>query len=180
MTVNLTCTQVGALLSFYMEDKLSNQLKQFVESHLEICPACRAKYEALRTMVASLKEGHKKIDEIQKPENADCYYDEFRLNLSAYADNELSDEENIKVKKMIIANPKAREELEKLYKLKKMMNNVFEKEKNAVKLDFSKFVLKRIDIQEEVYGNDSFARVIALFIFISAVFILTAFVIFWV
>ena len=180
MTVNLTCTQVGALLSFYMEDKLSNQLKQFVESHLEICPACRAKYEALRTMVTSLKEGHKKIDEIRSEENSDCYYDEFRLNLSAYVDNELSDEENIKVKKFIIANPKAREELERLYKLKKMMNSVFEKERNSVKVDFSKFILKRIDIQEEVYGNDSFAKVIALFIFIFTVFILTAFVIFWV
>lgn len=187
MTMNLTCTQVSALLSFYIDDKLSNQLKQFVESHLEVCPTCRAKLDALRRMVNNLKEVHKKLADMQ-PEREECstcsavnpQYDAFKINLSAYVDNELNDEENIKIKKYVISNPKARQELENMYKLRKVLNNSFEKMKNEVKEDYSKFVLKRIDIQEEIYGPDSFAKVMAIFIFVLAVFTLTAVIIFWV
>lgn len=183
MAVNLTCTQVSALLAFYIDDKLSPQLKQFVDCHLEICPTCREKLEALKTMVESLKEVHKKIATI-KQENGENesnpQYDAFKVNLSAYVDNELNNEDNIKVKKYVISNPKARQDLENLYKLKKALNNSFEKVKNESKDDYSKFVLKRIDMQEEIYGNDSFAKVVALCVVILTVFTLTAVIIFWV
>lgn len=182
MTMNLTCTQVSALLSFYIDDKLSFQLKQFVESHLEICPACRAKLEALKNMVQSLKEVHKKLAEI-KPESendSNPQFDSFKVSLSAYIDNELSDEENIRVKKYVISNPKARQELENMYTLRKVLNNSFDKMKNEVKEDYSKYVLRRIDMQEEIYGPDSFAKVVAFFIIVLAVFTVTAVIIFWV
>lgn len=183
MTANLTCMQVSALLSFYIEDKLSNQLKQFVEAHLDICPPCRAKLEALRTMVKSLKEVHARMDEVkpEKKENEDDpQYESFKVNLSAYVDNELDDEENIKVKKYVISNPQARNELEGMYNLRKVLNNSFEKAKSEVREDYSKYILRRIDIQEEVYGPDSFAKVVALFIVIFAIFTITAVIIFWV
>lgn len=181
MTANLTCMQVSALLSFYIEDKLSNQLKQFVEAHLDVCPPCRAKLEALKTMVKSLKEVHEKLEEV-KPDRKinDSQYESFKVNLSAYIDNELEDEENIKIKKYVISNPTARNELESMYNLRKVLNNSFEKAKNDVKEDFSKYILKRIDIQEEIYGPDSFAKVVALFIVIVTVFTITAVIIFWV
>lgn len=183
MTSNLTCTQVSALLSFYIEEKLSSQLKQFVEAHLEICPACRAKLEALKSMVKSLKEVHEKLASIKSKNEENVtspQYDEFKTNLSAYIDNELEDIDNIKIKKYIIANPKARQDLESMYNIKKALHNSFEKEKNEVKDDFSKYILRRIDIQEEVYGPDSFAKVVALFIVILTVFTLTAVIIFWI
>ena len=183
MTINLTCTQVSALLSFYIDDKLSVQLKEFVEAHLEICPSCRAKFEALRKMVNSLKEVHEKMTAIKSDYDTNQttpQYDEFKTNLSAYVDNELSDEENIKVKKYVISNAKARQDLENLYTLKKVLSNSFEKTKNEVKEDYSKYILKRIDIQEEIYGPDSFAKVVALFIVIFTIFTLTAVIIFWI
>lgn len=187
MSVNLTCTQVGALLSFYIDDKLNDQLKQFVEAHLEVCPTCRAKLESLKNMINGLREVHEKLKEIStddvevgedSPQSAQ--YDAFKVNLSAYVDNELCDEENIKVKKYIISNPKARKDLENIYNLKKLMANSFDKSKNDMKDDYSKYILKRIDIQEEIYGQDSFAKVVALFIFILTVFSLTAVIIFWI
>ncbi len=183
MTENLTCAQVSALLSFYIEDKLSSQLKQFVEAHLETCPTCRAKLETLRNMINNLREVHEKLAAVKavSDENAaDSQGDEFKMNLSAYIDSELSDEENIKVKKYIISNPKARQELENMYNMKKLLHNSFEKAKNESKEDYSKFILKRIDIQEEIYGPDSFAKVVAIFILIFAVFTLTAVIIFWI
>lgn len=183
MTINLTCTQVSALLSFYIDDKLSSQLKQFVEAHLAVCPTCRAKLDALKSMVKSLKEVHEKMADI-KPKRSDNtatdQYNSFKANLSAYVDNELSDEENIKVKKYIISNSKGRQDLENMYSLKKMLSNSFEKAKNEIKEDYSKYILKRIDIQEEVYGPDSFAKVVALFLVILTVFTLTAVIIFWI
>lgn len=183
MAMSLTCTQVSALLSFYIDDKLSHQLKQFVEAHLEVCPACRAKLEALRSMVKSLKEVHQKLSEMKADEDDGLpspQYDAFKVNLSAYVDNELNDEDNIKVKKYIISNPKARKELENLYHLQKTMHNSFEKAKHDAKDDFSKYILKRIDIHEEVYGPDSFAKVVALFVLILTVFTITALIVFWV
>lgn len=182
MTVNLTCAQVSALLPFYIDDKLSSQLRQFVESHLAICPTCNAKLEALKDMVTSLKEVHEKLATV-KPEyteGANPQYDEFKVNLSAYVDNELNDDENIKVKKYVISNPKARKDLENLYTLRKLLHNSFEKTKSEAKEDFSKLILRRIDIQEEIYGPDSFARAVALFIAILTVFTITAVIIFWI
>jgi len=183
MTVNLTCTQVSALLSFYIDDKLSTQLKQFVEAHLQICPTCAAKYEALKTMIKSLREVHDKMSDVKlevEDSAAQIQYNIFKTNLSAYVDNELDDADNIKIKKYVISNPKARQDLEKLYELKKVMHNSFEKSRNDVKGDFSSYILKRIDIQEEVYGPDSFAKVVALFIVIVTVFAITAAAIFWI
>lgn len=185
MSANLTCTQVSALLSFYIEDKLSVQLKQFVESHLEVCPSCRAKLEALTNMVNSLKEIHEKIATIKSRESNEgsqtiSQNDEFKENLSAYVDNELSDEDNLKVKKYIVSNPKARKDLETMYNLRKALQNSFDKAKNDVREDYSKYILKRIDIQEEIYGPDSFAKVVALFIIILAVFTITAVIVFWI
>lgn len=183
MTINLTCTQVSALLTFYLNDKLNDQLKQFVCAHLDVCPTCRAKFEALKDMVSSLREVHEKMETVTAEEKVSAFspqYRELKMNLSAYIDNELSDEENIKMKKSIISNPKVRGELEKMYKFEKLLQNSFSRAKNDARQDFSRYVLKRIDIQEEVYGNDSFVKVVALFIIIFTIFTLSAMIVFWI
>ena len=183
MTINLTCTQVSALLSFYINDRLNEQLRQFVQAHLDVCPTCRAKYEALKDMVLSLKEVHQKLSTVQasKPQaEVSPQYKEFKTNLSAYVDSELTDEENIKVKKYVISNPEARNDLERMYKFKKLLHSSFEKTKNETKADFSKYILRRIDMQEEVYASDSFAKVVAFFIIILTLFTLSAVIIFWI
>lgn len=183
MTANLTCTQVSALLSFYIDDKLSSQLKQFVESHLATCPTCRMKLETLRSMVTSLRDAQEKLASVKSniDENLNSpQYDEFKINLSAYIDNELNDEDNIKVKKYIISNPRARQEIESMYNLKKVLHNAFEKTKNEAKDDFSKYIMSKIDMQEEIYAPDPFAKVVAILLFILVVFTITAVVIFWV
>lgn len=183
MTINLTCTQVSALLSFYLDDRLNQQLKQFVKAHLDICPACRAKFETLKKMVESLKEVHEKVATVDAPEREASdspQYNEFKANLSAYIDNELSDEENIKIKKYVISNPRARQEIENLYEFEKTLHNSFERIKNSTKTDFSKQILKRIDIQEEINTPNSFAKIIAIFIILFAVCTLGMLFIYWI
>lgn len=184
MTVNLTCTQVSALLSFYLDDRLNDQLRQFVTAHLDICPTCRAKYEALKNVVKGLRDAHEKISTMETEDKGNSMdtpqYSEFKTNLSAYIDNELTDEENIKIKKYVISNPEARKDLEKMYEMKKVMHNSFEKTKNDFKDDYSKYILRRIDIQEEIYSSDSFAKVAAIFIIFFAACTIGAILIFWV
>lgn len=181
MTINLTCTQVGALLSFYLDDRLNAQLKQFVTAHLDSCPICRAKFDALKNMVSNLKDVHEKISTIKsdEQEHPSPQFVEFKTNLSAYIDNELSDDENIKIKKYIISNPKARKELEELYNLKKNLHGSFERARHHSKCDYSKLILRRIDMQEEIYGPDSFVKVVAIFFAIFALFTISAVIIFW-
>ena len=183
MTVNLTCTQVGALLSFYLDDRLNEQLKRFVKTHLDGCPLCRAKFDALSNMVSSLKDVHEKISTMNPEDKTPVtspQYNDFKTNLSAYIDNELSDDQNIKIKKYVISNPKARKELENMYNLKKSLRTSFDRARNEAKYDYSKLILRRIDIQEEIYGADSFAKVVAIFIVIFALFTLSAVIVFWV
>lgn len=185
MSVNLTCTQVGALLSFYLDNKLSNDLKCFVDAHLANCPTCRLKLETLKTMIKNLREVQCELScvkqDIEPKKVEDEVYNEFKTNLSAYIDNELKDEDNIRVKKYIISNPKARKEVESMYNLRNLLKNSFEKTKNDCKEDFTKNIFRRIDIKEEVYGNsDSFSKVVAIFVLIFTVFTFTAVLIFWI
>ena len=50
MQNQLTCDQVSALMSFYLEDKLSAKLSEYVRKHLESCPSCMEKYLQQATM----------------------------------------------------------------------------------------------------------------------------------
>jgi len=104
----LTCDQVSALMSFYLEDKLSAKLSEFVRKHLESCPECMEKYMQMKNML-------NKFIDIQNEELENPYitrqYEDFKSNLSAYIDNELDYMDSIKIKKIAISNPLARQDL---------------------------------------------------------------------
>ena len=51
MTNQLTCNQVIALMSFYVEDKLNSRLKEYVDEHLRHCPKCREVYMQSKKIV---------------------------------------------------------------------------------------------------------------------------------
>ncbi len=161
MQYNLSCEQVTALLTFYAEEKLSAKLSSYVKAHLENCPECREKYIQLQNIL-------KRFNEIQNEEIANPYvtkqYEDFKLNLSAYVDNELDDLENIKIKKIAISNPLARQDLEDIYTYKKLLHTSFEKTKNELKTDYSKSVI--CQLQEECSENqklDPFLKITAIF-----------------
>ena len=76
-------------------------------------------------------------------------YRVFQDNLSAYIDNELNSDESIKVKKFTINNKNARKELQENYNLRKLMKNSFKKTKYETRQDFSKSILKQLELEEE-------------------------------
>lgn len=176
MQQQLTCNQVAALLTFYIDNKLNGQLKQYVEYHLSICPKCNEKYQKLIKIVNNFTEISNKIIDKEEEEEETPYltrqYEEFKSNLSAYIDNELSDEENIRIKKIAISNPIARKDLEDIYTFKRLLHSSFDKTRNEAKEDFSKSVLNQIYSMHKSNKLDPFYLIMTLFTVIIAVTVL--------
>lgn len=147
MQHQLSCEQVTALLAFYAEGTLSHKLAKYVEEHLKICPECSEKLCKLNNYVNSFSESIESKSEINYNNSQ---YEDFKSNLSAYIDNELDVDDNIKIKKIVISNPLARQDLENTYSFKRMLHSAFEKTKNDMKTDYSKGIIHKIQ-----YENDT-------------------------
>ena len=178
--MKLTCAQMDVLISFYIDGDLSSNLKKQVEEHIKNCATCKAKFEIISSM---LKDMHGSLDLEEKcltskqnlEEATSLHYRVFKNNLSAYLDNELSDEENLKIKKFAINNKKARKELEDNYNIRRIMSDSFKKTKDDAKKDFSKSILRQLELEEEaVLGFHPAVRL--LIAFTITVLVLTSFV----
>lgn len=170
--MEITCVQVEALMPFYIDGELSASLKSKVEKHLDECPICKAKYNIITSIFGEMKnsvsKGYEEIFATKTTPSAQ--YRNFRSQLSAYVDNELPPNENIKIKKYTINNKKARNDLEETYKIRKLMKNSYKKSKSNMKSDFVKNIMKQIDAEEK----NNFA--ISPLIKVAAAFVMTVLV----
>ncbi len=175
--MEITCAQMDVLISFYIEGDLSRALKVKVEEHLKQCPACRAKFDIIKTMLNDLRSSLDEKEEEVFSASSNSQYRVFQNNLSAYVDNELPPEENIKIKKYTINNKKARKELEDTYNIRKLMNDSFHKTRDEARQDFSRNVLKQLNLnEEESLAFNPFLKVgIA---FVMTVLVLSAIIVF--
>ena len=117
-----------------------------------------------------------KFIEIQNEEIENPYatkqYEDFKSNLSAYVDNELNSIDSIKIKKIAISNPLARQDLENIYTFKKLLHSSFEKTKNELKNDYSKTTIcqfKHDNADEKI--NFSFYKLTAIFFMMITVIV---------
>ena len=176
--MKLTCAQMDVLISFYIDGDLSNALKSQVEEHIKLCPTCRAKFDIIKSMLFEMKNKlatEEALPKLTKNEVTSQQYRIFKNNLSAYIDNELDEEENLKVKKFAINNKSARKDLENTYNIKKLMNESFQKSKTDSKRDFSKHVIRQLELEDEMtLGIHPAIKLIICFA--SIVFILTTLV----
>ena len=169
MNNQLTCEQVTALLNFYIEDTLSSKLKECVRRHLENCPECMEKFISMQNIMNKFMEIQN--EEIENP-YATKQYEDFKSNLSAYVDNELNSIDSIKIKKIAISNPLARQDLENIYTFKKLLHSSFEKTKNELKNDYSKTTIcqfKHDNADEKI--NFSFYKLTAIFFMMITVIV---------
>lgn len=183
--MKLTCAQMDVLISFYIDGELSNVLKKQVEEHLRSCSACRAKLDIIKSMLVDIKTS---FDSAEEHISGDSYsnspaastsqqYRVFKNNLSAYIDNELSNEDNIKIKKFTINNQKARQDLQDNYSIRKLMNDSFRKGRSDARQDFSKNIIRQLELEEE--ANLGFHPAIKLLVaFTISVLVLTTIVLF--
>ncbi len=159
MNKDLTCNQVSALINFYIEGKLNPRLREYVDIHLSKCPVCRKKFEDLQKILKTFKV----IKNQKTISTSDAIKPEYIRNLSAYIDNELNSNENIKIKKMTISNPTIRKELENMYKFKKIIHSAYEKTKNDTKYDYSKNIMSNIQDNPE-YTTTYFYKIATIFV----------------
>lgn len=175
--MEITCAQMDVLISFYLEGDLSRALKLKVEEHLKECPTCRTKFDIIKSMLNDLKISVDNKEEKVLSASSNSQYRIFQNNLSAYVDNELPAEETIKIKKFTINNKKARKELENTYNIRKLMNDSFNKTRTDAKYDFSKNILKQLNLNEE--ENFSFHPILKIAIaFVMTVLLLSAIIVF--
>ena len=181
--MKLTCAQMDVLITFYIDGDLSTSLKKQVEEHMNSCASCRAKYDIVKSMIFDIKKSFESENNISSKENSNYktkttsqQYRVFKNNLSAYIDNELSNEDNIKIKKFTINNPQARKELEENYHIKKLMKDSFNKTKSDSRHDFSRSVLRQLELEEEAsLGLHPLIKLIIVFtivVSISTIFVL--------
>ena len=168
MNKDLTCRQVSALINFYIEGKLNPRLREYIDLHIAKCPACKKKIEELKKILAKYNYS---AQNNSQPKETSSLTAEARNKLSAYIDNELNSNENIKIKKMAISNPTARKELETMYKFKKIIHTAYEKTKNDSKFDYSKNVISKLQDTGE-YTTTYFYKLAAVFVvLISAIIV---------
>ncbi len=177
----MACSQVTALLSYYIDGKVSAQITYFIEQHLKRCRACRERYEVLLKAIKDIREVKTQIDSIE-PKTCvpvSAYSASFKEKMSAYLDNELSDEECLRFRRYAIANPPVRDELDGLFKVKNAMNTSFERTKNDLKEDFTKNVINEVKMEELIYEHEPLIlKVLAIFIFLFVFLSVSAIVIF--
>ena len=173
--MKLKCSQIEILISFYIEDELSPCLKQQFEEHLKTCENCAAKFTMVKDMIDDIKKSA--VSQHTKCFNGSDYatnihQDVFMNKLSEYMDNELSDEENIKIKKIAITNKTARKELEDSYNIRKLMSESYKKTKAEAKQDFAKSIMKQLEFEEEIQSE--FNPAIKLLIVFTVMVIISA------
>ena len=175
--MKLTCGQMDILVSFYMENELSPCLKQQVEDHLKGCSYCSAKFKMVKTIFSNMKTeaGLNCFTNTGKTfETNDCH-NIFKTNLSAYIDNELSNEENIRMKKYTITNKTARKALEDSYNIRRLMKESFKKSKSDAKKDYSKKIIKQLELEDRAQ-MEFHPAINLLILFTITVLVITAIV----
>lgn len=149
--MKINCNQMDVLISFYLENELSYNLRKQVEEHFNECTTCKSKYEFLKTMFDDLKNSYAETKSFTTTDSnfGSEEYKSFKTKLSAYVDNELPNDESLKIKKYTINNKKARKDLENSYNLRKIMSDSFAKTKSYTKKDYAKNVIKQLELENE-------------------------------
>ncbi len=158
--MKLTCKQFEELLPFYLNDELSDTLKTAFVEHLHNCPNCHIKFNMLNSIVNDLKDAYNQLIFEPQKENLTTLTEDNKENddsadLSAYIDNELNDNINIQIRRNIVTKPKLRKKIEQLYSVRKLLTDSFNNQKNRLKNDFSKEIMKRINKKQQRKDNYS-------------------------
>lgn len=158
--MKITCKQFEELLPFYLNDELSDTLKAAFIEHLHNCPNCHIKFNMLNSIVNDLKDAYnqlmfepQKSDIVIEPEQSE--ENDNMSNLSAYIDNELNDDINIQIRRDIVTKPTLRKKIEQLYSVRKLLTDSFNNEKNKLKNDFAKEIMKKIHSNPQQKDNYS-------------------------
>lgn len=154
MTNKTTCKKVSAMLSLYIDNKISSQQKIFIENHLNNCKECYQKYLYLKSMIKDLKASYKQVLELTiKKEQHKMFlireHEKFQKNVSAYIDNELDAKESYEFRKYLMKSKNAQNDLKNMYLMQKKLNKCFEETKNTTSPYVFKNIIKSIRAEKK-------------------------------
>jgi len=146
---NSVCKKVVSMLSLYIDNKLSEDEKFFVENHLYHCGKCYENYIEMKNIISNLHyEYEKLLTEFERIEADKMFnvkeYETFYNNISPYIDDELCYNDSIKFRKYLLKSKPARQELSNAYNLKNNIKNSFTSYKNGININFSKRIINRL------------------------------------
>ena len=182
--MKLSCNQFESLLSFYINNELTDNLKKSFEAHLCSCPACREKYDIIRSIISEIKLAY---ENLVKPEElkmtadssvrtAETGVDEANgFELSAYIDNELPEDISIKIRQNIGSKPSVRRKIEKLYGLRKILVSSFNEHKNTLRTDYSKNIVRSLNTNYEY--KQAYLHCLGFIMFVVSMLILSIFLV---
>lgn len=143
------CKKVSSMLSLYIDDKVTEQERFFIEDHLSQCKECHKKYVYLKSLIKNLKDSYKQIVDLalkkQKQESFSIReHEKFLENISPYVDNELSALECFEFRKYLIKSKSAQKELKNTYLLQKNLRLAFDKTGKKASFNVTPTIMKDI------------------------------------
>lgn len=165
---NLICKKVGSLLFLYIENKLDDEDRFYVENHFQTCNDCYNKYLEMKEIINNLHfEYEKLLNEFEKIESDQIFnireYENFYKNISPYVDDELCYEDCIKFRKYLLKSKSARTELANAYGLRNNIKHSITNFKNNLNLNYSKKIIKKLQ-EENKYSFDNVYKRAAILI----------------
>lgn len=168
--MNMTCEQFETLMHFYIDGDLKEELKKAFEYHMQTCKICRQKYITFKKIIMDLRETFSQLATYPSFTVVKTKEEQsLNSHISAYIDNELDIDENIKVKKMIISKPDVRDKIEKIYNLKQLLKDSFDK--TNLKQDYSKKIVRKMYFDEKYKYNKDILYSILSFVILCIVWI---------
>ena len=146
---NFECKKIEAMLNGYIEHKLSDEERTFVENHFVTCPECYQKYLEMKSIIGNLHFEYARLirefEQIEQNKNSDVQeYASFFQNISPYIDDELGYDDSIKFRKYLLKSKPARQKLANAYALKNNIKNSVFDYKNKLNINFSKQIMKEL------------------------------------
>lgn len=175
---NIVCKKVVSLLFLYIENKLDDEDRFYVENHFQTCNECYNKYLEMKEIINNLHfEYEKLLNEFERIESNQIFnireYENFYKNISPYIDDELCYDECIKFRKYLLKSKSARSELAGAYGLKNNIKNSANDFRNKLNINYSHKILKKIQ-EDNKYSFDNIykrAAIIIGFMISSLIFI---------
>lgn len=158
MNNKISCKKVSSMLSVYIDNKVTEAERAFIEEHLSNCENCHNKYVYLKSLIKNLKDSYKQIMEsaIQKQKQKTFSireHEKFLENLSPYVDNELNTQECYEFRKYLTKSKTAQKELRNTYILQKELKNSYNKIRKKMSIGMSYRIINAIKTSNKIQGN---------------------------
>ena len=162
------------MLSAYIENKLTDDERLFVEKHFAVCANCRKKFYEMSEIIGNLHfEYEKMLKEFNKIEENKKFsireYETFYNNISPYVDDELCYEDSLRFRKYLLKSKPARDELSNVYGLRNNIKKSVNHFINKSNINYARKVMKKLKEEEKYLFPNVYKRAaIAIGFMISA------------